>query len=65
VPGSSRAVENESGLVDNGERITLFMRVIMACIRYVDISVRRTVSVGGAVIGNGRESRRTGDFDVE
>lgn len=65
MPEPSRVAENESGLVDGEERITLLVRIIMACIRYVEISVRSMVSVGGDVVGNGRESRRTGDFCVE
>jgi len=65
VPESSRAAENKSGLVDGEERITLLVRIIMACIRYVEISVRSMVSVGGGVVGNGRESSRTGDLCVE
>jgi hypothetical protein len=67
VPDSTKAVENESTViaVDDEEDIALCVKEIIACIRYVEISVRSTASVGGGIIGNGRESRRTGDFEVE
>lgn len=65
MPECSRAVENESGLVDEEERITLFVSVTMACIRYVEISVRSSVSVSGDFVGNGRESKQTGDFGAD
>jgi hypothetical protein len=58
VPGSSRAAEKES--VNDKEHTTLFVSVIMACSKYVEIRVRSIVSVGGDMIGNGRESRWTG-----
>jgi hypothetical protein len=52
-------VENESAvtIVDDEEDIAICVKEIIACIRYVEISVRSTASSGECSIGNGRESR--------
>lgn len=36
---------------------------MIACIRYVEISVRSATSAWGGIVGSGRESRRTGKFE--
>jgi hypothetical protein len=67
VSDSTRAVENESVeiIVDDEEDMAICVKEIIACIRYVEISVRSAASSGECIIGNGRESRRTGDIEVE
>jgi hypothetical protein len=44
-------------MVDDEDNITMWVREIIAYIRYVEISVRSTASAGGDIVGSGRESR--------
>lgn len=52
-----KVVGNEFGVVDDEEDIVMCVRDIIACIVYVEISMRSTVSASGNIISSGRESR--------
>jgi hypothetical protein len=58
-------MENESSVVIvDDEDIAMCVKKIIACIRYIETSMRSTVSAGGGIICSRRESRQTGDFEV-